>query len=144
MPWEYHYPGEYTVEEAKEELEAVKHECEELRTKLAEAEAVAAAMRGVLEEVYDVFDDLLGDTDIDEDDSPIFTTMQKVSTVLSSSAGRDLLERLRKAEELLRTALWRDIQTDACRTNKANCHTSCRHYITCQDIDAYLKEVKKL
>ena len=128
-------------------LKAVESDRDSLRAKLAEAEAGAAQMRSVVEEWARVLTNeptfcngCKTCTDTYIRPQCYYAGMRaRVQAALSTSSGRDFLEHHNEAEALLRRTLWRDIQTDACRTDKSKCHSTCEHYITCQEIDAYLK-----
>lgn len=88
-----------TVEEQVQELEA---ERDALRAQLAESEAGAAAMRDALTEALGVFD-AANDCPC-PDCAEARCVLQRIQSVLSSSAGRDTAERLRLLGELAEAA----------------------------------------
>ena len=137
-------------------LERAERERDSLKLQLAEANATCAAMRQVLElaEAWAKNDCASCESPFKEDDTCQFPnlcttrpTLAIIQKALSLDAGKDLLERLEKAESIIkRTAQDRHrlIRNAACKQCKefpceGDDRVLCIHKNLMTDIDAYLK-----
>lgn len=92
-----------------ERIDQAERERNSLRAQLAEREAECATMREALQKIYNRLPTTCWDCEVNTDEcyhmaeSCAMRELKEVATnPLSSSAGKDLLERMRRAEELLR------------------------------------------
>ena len=77
-------------------------ERDDLRAQVERLHADGAAMRGACQSALSALDVLMGDTDLDSDDSDEMKACQKLAKALEASCGADLLARYLEAVDLLR------------------------------------------
>lgn len=96
--------GMATIDGMVRELNDLYAERDELKARLAEVEAEAAAMRSALEDVDAMYRSALGQANERVDNLTPLQVWNRVRAALSADAGRETAERLRLLEELAEAA----------------------------------------
>lgn len=133
----------------KQQLAEANAELDMMTELMKKQNAACAATREALEICVAVIDEKLGDTDpigyhedtdgnVDNLPKEIVAMQKAIRALTSSSAGKDLLERARKAEGLLKEIQGR-LGSD-CSYECSTCElTDCKEGQIYKDIDAFLK-----